>query len=450
MIIGSRLLRSFVQQNLVRTLNVNSFGVNSLEPINGNLNFNAYKIASENAFAIDSFGNIILLVNWSNNATNTLSYIVNNNGTWSFPTHTGMTNSLGELYMATGAFVYDSNQDCLHSTYIGSSVDRIVYRRYSIIRDINNNIVEISRDLANDNIRLDFANGNPIIYENCFIHLNQTEIMVFWSIRNTASNPKGEIRSSKRILSYDNNDFVHTNWQALGQISSTTINQSPDVEYTALVTKAASARNMAFSIHFDNTTCYVIYTDGEITPLSIFGKSFAINTFNVITDEVFISNGTLNGNNTGDQNKHYRISKLVSDGTKLYFASAFWDNTEVWNIVKIDKDFTNVNFINVFTANVSDTSNSDFIHGDLIYLNNALITVYTSLPNKTLNYALLQNDEIKSFGTIYNNVFGFTNLNILNENTIYISGRNYNIEAINNPPIYAEPFDLFVGELEIT
>ena len=95
------------------------------------------------------------------------------------PTHTGMTSAVGEMYMDSGSIEYDPINDLIHASYVGASLDRIVYRRYSIVRDVNNNIVEFSRNLASHNIRLDFANGLPIEYSEPVVKLLNGYINIF-------------------------------------------------------------------------------------------------------------------------------------------------------------------------------------------------------------------------------------------------------------------------------
>jgi hypothetical protein len=117
------------------------------------------------------------------------------------------------------AAVYDSISDKLHILYATSSGE-VVYRRFTISRDREYNIMGFARDTTSTMVVDSVGGCTSAVANNPHLLLKNTgtygTLVGFWFIRKTCSGVTvGETRASMRVLTNSSADFTGGNWAAL-------------------------------------------------------------------------------------------------------------------------------------------------------------------------------------------------------------------------------------------
>jgi hypothetical protein len=205
-------------------------------PRTNDLGADGYSWSNSLPITVDQYGKIISVCQFNGSGTSGHNFIYSNdNGT------TWNDAAFSSGFLARGSVVYDSINDLLHVLWVAGAVsDGVIYRRYSITRDGSNNITAIAA-VAGINLQLDFENAGSMAYNHplaifCDDIGANGALLCVWSARNALGVAnKNEIRASMRVLSNTVADNVAGNWVAPVAADLTSINQSPQVAYSALV-----------------------------------------------------------------------------------------------------------------------------------------------------------------------------------------------------------------------
>ncbi|HEX8923461.1 MAG TPA: fibronectin type III domain-containing protein, partial [Patescibacteria group bacterium] len=200
----------------------------------------AINFSQGRVWTIDKYGKYIWLTQ-TIGPTNHWAWSNNDGANWT-------QGQEGYGYLLRGSVAYDPQNDKLHVIWAGlNSQDGIIYRRYGITRDLNNNITAISReDAPNINLQLDTSLSNDL---NLPVALWVNDgsangsLVAIWS--KNGSN-FSEIRGSMRKLSLTAADGAAGNWTALDNSASTFAVDPPAVAANKIYATTANA-NAGFS-----------------------------------------------------------------------------------------------------------------------------------------------------------------------------------------------------------
>lgn len=448
-----------------------SFSVMSgAQPTNGELTADGFTWAQGSPMVIDNYGKIIVLSQWESGGSNTNSFVVSNDGgaNWVYPTHTGMANSNGELYLTRGSCAYDNINDLVHVLWNAANpTDGLIYRRYSISRDGQNNITGFTR-VSGVSFQLDYHEGGNVLYGHpilAFIESIGSDggLLAMWSARNaSAPSSKCEVRSSMRVLSNTSADGVAGNWKAPVTASSTSIAQSPQVPYSAVVTKPASTSACFPSIGIKSTgDVYVLFSDGDATEewqwvkMQWDGANSDWRTG--VTSPVKVSDFVRTGSDGGYTLKRELGSAWHEDTVtgRMYVAFATWNAGDTWSFVFLDANDELSGVVDAYAAPSAHCSSIDFVTGDIMFDSNTgrLVTAYTDLPAKHVymrlfNGEVAQGDPLEAFSA---QPFDIPTLYPDRVNgDIFLVGRDFNVESTNNPPVYSPRYRGYAGTVNLS
>lgn len=422
---------------------------------------------------VDSHGKYITLTQWSNGGTNTNSFVVSNDAgaSWVYPTHSSMANSSGELFLTRGAMAYDTINDLVHVLWNAADPgDGVIYRRYSITRDGSSNITAFAR-VSGVNLQLDYQSAGSMLYQHPILVFlpnvgSNGALLAIWGARNSASGTgtRSEVRASMRVLSNTTADNTASNWTAPVSSSTTAIGQSPQVPYSAIVAKAASASlcHPSASI-LQNGDVFVVYTDGdsteEIQRVVMSWNAGSQNWSSGVSSQVKLADIVRSGVDGGYSLKREIITAPHQDAASglVYVAFSVWQGGsggDTWSFVTVDAAGGVSSIVDVYVADPADCGANIFITGDMMFdiVTERAAVLWTDLPAKHI-YAALYDGTTQVQAPIL--VFDARPFDIptvypvsVNGNLL-ILGRDFNDASVNNPPTYTPPYDGYFGTLAL-
>jgi len=450
-----------------------AFALMDSTPTDGNLTPDGFTWAQGAPMVIDNHGKYITLTQWSNSGTNTNSFVVSNDSgaTWTYPTHSSMANSSGELFLIRGAMAYDTINDLVHVLWNASDPgDGVIYRRYSITRDGSNNITAFTR-VTGVNLQLDYQNAGSMLYQHPVLIFcpdvgEEGGLLAIWGARNSASGTgtRSEVRASMRALSNTTADNTAGNWAAPVSASTSAIGQSPQVAYSAIVAKAAAASLCHPSAtRLANGNVFVVYTDGdnteEIQRVVMVWDDANEDWSNDLSAQVKISDVVRAGVDGGYSLKREIITAPHEDvaGGLVYVAFSTWKgggDGDTWSLVTVNAAGTVSAITDVYVADPDDCGSDIFITGDLMFDagTKRAAVLYTDLPPKHIYAALYDGttqaqapllvfDDVPfDIPTVYPQTVG---------GKLLVLGRDFNAESVENPPTYAPPYDGYFGTVAL-
>lgn len=314
------------------------------------LSSDGYSWANALPLTIDQYGKIICLVQRNNSGIKQHNFVYSNdNGvTWADA-------GLSSQFLERGSVAYDTINDLLHVNWLATSAsDGIIYRRYAIARDGSNNITGITQ-VAGINLQLDFENAGSMSYQHPLIlwcsdiGVNGALLCV-WSARNALGVAnKNEIRASMRVLSNTVADNIAGNWAAPVTADLTSINQSPQVAYSALVVNNNGAILFPSIGRKANGTnaldVYLAYTNGAV-PFQWRWRRLRWNVSDWSTGlsaDALITSSQRAGTDTGYALKYQLGTALHLDtiNDRMLFGLATWKddtNGDTWGYIGINAD----------------------------------------------------------------------------------------------------------------
>ena len=440
-------------------------------PTNGNMTADGFTWAQGAPMLVDQYGKYISLVQWSNSGTNTNSFVVSNDGgaTWSYPTHTSMANSSGELFITRGSAAYDTINDLVHVLWRAVDPnDGMIYRRYSITRDGSDNIIGFTR-VSGINLQLDYQTAGTMDYQHpvlIFSEYTDTEVgidgalLAIWGARNSASGTgtRSEIRASMRVLSNTTADNTASNWIAPVSASTSAIGQSPQVAYSAIVAKAAaSSLCHPSAARRSNGDVVIVYTDGdnteEIQTVTMEWNWGTYNWSTGVTSPIKVTDIVRSGTDTGYSLKRELITAPHFDAMgNTYVGFCTWNGTDTWSYVQVTPAGA-VTVVDVYTSDVGDNGASDFVTGDIMFdsLTGRLVVAYTDLPAKHI-YAAVYNGVTQTKAPV--SIFSDRPFDIPTlypakiDGNVLVLGRDFNDASTDNPPTYTPPYDGYFGTVQ--
>lgn len=315
---------------------------------------------------VDQYGCILTIAQRHNNSSKQHTIVYSNDGgaTWS-------DSSIASAFLERGTAAYDSANDLLHVLWQAAAVtDGIIYRRYSITRDGSNNITGISQ-VAGINLQLDYENAGTMSYQHpLLLWLDDAgfgangALLAVWSARNSAGTPNtNEIRASMRVLSNTVDDNTAANWSAPIAASTSSIGQSPQVAYSALVVNSAggiaypSIGRKASGTHARDL--YLCYHTGAAAGQWRWRRAqwnAGTNNWSTgLTTDILLSNEVRAGTDTGYALKEQLGSAVHEDAAsdRMLFGLATWASDvlgDTWGYVGINADDSLTSLIDVYSA----------------------------------------------------------------------------------------------------
>lgn len=351
--------------------------------VTNDLSADGYSWANARPIMADQYGKLIVLAQRNNSGGKTHTFVYSNDGgaTWS-------DSAVASGSLDRGTAVYDSVNDLVHVLWsAAAATDGIIYRRYSFTRDGSQNITGISQ-VAGVNLQLDFQNAGTMSYQHPqLLWLNDAgfgangALLAVWSARNAGGvSNKNEIRASMRVLSNSAADNTAGNWAAPVAADSTSIDQSPQVAYSALVVNNAvgiaypSIGRKATGTHALDV--YLCYHDGSNTATSgvwrwrrLRWNSGANNWSTGLTTDTLITNVQRGGADTGYSLKN-QLGSFVHQDTandRMLFGLATWKSNadgDTWGYVGINGDDSLTSLVDAYS---SGGAHSFAPTGDLCY-----------------------------------------------------------------------------------
>jgi hypothetical protein len=348
----------------------------------------AINFSQGRVWTIDNFGKYIWLTQTRNAVVSHWSWSNDEGNNW---TQGGENYS----FLVRGSVAYDKNNDKLHVIWAAAdSADGIIYRRYGITRDINNDITNITReDSGNINLQLDVSSSNLVEQPVALWVDDGTAngiLVALWSKHGSGIN---EARASMRNLSLSAADGIGSNWKALDGIADTFSNDAPLVNADKIYSDTTGKNNLSADIRKGNGAkkddMYVFISESDSASDDVvLAYSAQWNSTNKNWSGGWQSPITVGAMNTasGYNLKMQLISKPVLDtqNDRLYIGWARWkDNTagDTVSIAYLDSTNTPSTTIDVYSANGTHTYAPTF---DLAY-DSVFSNVYISFIESTTN-----------------------------------------------------------------
>lgn len=297
---------------------------------------------------VDQHGKIIIIAQKYSASSKRNFFVFSNDGGINWidnPSNTGHDAQPGEAFFERGAFAYDSAQNAIHALWItiNPGDGGVIYRRYDVVRDTDNNITAINRTVG-VSVVIDGDPSPAAKYQHpIIIHLADVALgahgalVACWAVRNNNLN---EIRASMCVLGASATaGGAAGNWIAPVSASTTTIGQSPQVAYSAL-----AANNGGTNAHpslyrkkqgANANDLYLFYHDGNTSDGTV-GKwryrraqwSAANNNWsNGLTAEAILSPLTRDGTAAG-YTLNYQLGSMPIEDTI---------NDRVFSVLQIGK-----------------------------------------------------------------------------------------------------------------
>lgn len=428
--------------------------------------------AQGNPIVVDKYQNLIAIQRRNSDASLVFEFKNRSGSSWNDNL------VVSNVTRASGA--YDSANDLLHVLYQDSSNTNIIYRRYTITRNVNN-ITNFTQD-SNVNLVLDTQSiGTEFMAFPVCMWLNDSvfgangAVLMLWGVEQTGAGKNGqEIRSSMRILSNSIADNAVGNWQAPVTSSSSTLSGSPNVAYSAIMTSTGTSeavvsanRKVSGSFIGDVFVAYSKFTTSYSYNIKrMKWNSSGSNWSNGLTSEVLLSNQVRSGNDGGYNGKQELITSPREDSVnnQMIVGLGTWKDNNIgdtWSYVPYLSNDTAGSIIDVYSASPTLEEFDIFITGDIAIDNGYIVSSYTNLPNKwayvkvfdassgsqVQSASLVFSASPTDIPTLYQNGSN-ARFNNGNGDKLLIAFRNFNTSASSKPPTYTPPYQGYVGTMD--
>ncbi len=200
-------------------------GISTADGVDGSND--AINFSQGRVWTIDQYGKFIWLTQTRNGPSSHWTWSNTEGSTWT-------QGNESYSFLTRGSVAYDSKNDVLHVIWAAmdsSASGGIIYRRYGINRDVNNDITNIVRiDSGTVNLQLDYTDSSRLVEQPVALWVDDGSsdgmLIAIW-LKNGSN--LAEIRGSMRRLSMDASDGVAGNWEALDGLADVFAIDPPQV-----------------------------------------------------------------------------------------------------------------------------------------------------------------------------------------------------------------------------